>query len=125
MGLDFRSEVRCMSHLICKAAITHIQIYSIIPILISRFIFNLRQAGETAQSLSRPFRIASIVFRVQKSIVGNMGESLSLGLGGEAEDIEQFEGDSNDGDVGIELSDMLEPEQEDHDDVGPASHDWS
>lgn len=59
---------------------------SLVPILISHFIFNLRQTGESAQPPSRPSHVASLVFRLQESIVGNMGESLNHGFDEQAED---------------------------------------
>lgn len=65
------------------------------PMLISRFILNLRQVpdSESDPSPSRSSGIASVVFRIQERIVGNMGESLDYGFGGET-----AEGDGEEGD---------------------------
>lgn len=90
---------------------------SLTPILISRFIFNLRQVGEADKPPSRPSRMASIVFRIQESIVGNMGESLEHGFRGDGEDIEEVEYEQDgptekiaSGEAGDILEDVREPE---------------
>lgn len=69
---------------------------SLAPILISRFILDLRQgAGEANQPPSSLSRMELIVFRIQESTVGNMGESLEYGSGGDGGDIEEVERDQN------------------------------
>lgn len=90
---------------------------SLTPILISRFILNLRQVGEANKPPSRPSRMASIVFRIQESIVGNMGESLEHGPGGDGEEVEEVEHGQNgpteevaSGEAGDILEDVREPE---------------
>lgn len=90
---------------------------SLTGILISRFIFNLRQVGEANKPPSRLSRMESIVFRIQEGVVGNMGESLEHGPGGYGEGIEEVECEQNgpieevaSGEAGDILEVVREPE---------------
>lgn len=73
--------------------------------LISRFILNLRQAGEANKPPSRPSHIASLIFRIQETIVGNMGECLDHGFEGDAEEAhcEENSGLDEGGESGVVL----------------------
>lgn len=108
--LDFGSTIGLVpsnhgASLLCLAvSALPLNIVSIIPIVISRFILNLRQTGERSPPPSRPSRIGTLVFRLQETIVGNMGESLNHGFEGE---VEGDEGCLDEGDVGADGEEIL------------------
>ncbi|PSR83275.1 hypothetical protein PHLCEN_2v5779 [Hermanssonia centrifuga] len=84
---------------------------SLTPILISRFLLNLRQLGEPEnETQSRfNFRFSIPGFRVPtlESIVGNMGADLDHGPAGEVDDDEAEEADVNGGDAGVAVLDAI------------------
>lgn len=105
-------------------SISHLQLnfdfttHSITPILISRFILNLRQVGNANQSApSRPSGIASIIFRISDSIVGNMDQPLDHGFGGdgvgEEAKHEEFELDNLQENAVTEVGDIMGVSRED------------
>ena len=64
--------------------------HSLAPILISRFIINLRQSvpSEDDSELGTPSRPSTLRFNIPEHIVGNLGESLRVGG-------DDFEGDED------------------------------
>lgn len=82
---SFRAGICCANQLTETYKTPTLHSYSdltsIIPILISRFILNLRQADGRSLPPSRPSRIGTLVFNLQESIVGDMGEPLDHGFG--------------------------------------------
>lgn len=62
------------------------------PVIISRFILNLREVGDrggskaSAPGLPQSMQIASVQFRMQDRIEGNIGESLRTGFWSDNED---------------------------------------
>lgn len=92
-----------MNDLDCRAVTISPNIISVIPILISRFILNLRQAGDTSAPPSCSSQGASLVFRLQESIVGNIGEQLDDGFEVE-EEAEELRGQI----AGSETGDIIE-----------------
>lgn len=95
-------------------AVHNFHLRSLTPILTARFMLNLRQAGETNTTPSRPSRMASVVFRIQEKIIGNMGEPLDHGFAEDVEDGEVVETDGvlEEQDGGTEGSEGLEHERD-------------
>lgn len=59
------------------------------PVVISRFLLNLRQVVHQEQVASRFSRFSALNFRIQDSIVGNMGEALDIGTSEDTGDVDE------------------------------------
>lgn len=56
-------------------------VYSVTPVLISRFLLNLRQVDQSRGGLSNmnTSRVGSVYFNIPEGVFGNLGESLQVG----------------------------------------------